>query len=185
MIKGAILEKGEVAYTYLKKIFKSLDNFQRSYNWLITGYESFPFSDGHLERIFQSGNYAWISGEELTGIINKNDFQWNWAVLSGFDKCYTLQEVLKYDLPYADCNKAFWQENISIQHPLASVEIVAFDSSLTLLISSKEELVKKFRKAFPLSKDLKEYNTKDIDDSIEYEKWLIQRSNLDVVNNDI
>ncbi len=29
MIKGAILKKGEEKYTYLKKIFLSLDNFQK------------------------------------------------------------------------------------------------------------------------------------------------------------
>ena len=49
--------------------------------------------------------------------------------------------------------------DISIQHPLASVELVAWDSSCTLLISKEERHVKAFREAFPLSEDLKEYNT--------------------------
>ena len=178
MITGAILEKGEARYTYLKKIFSMMSNFQKNYNWLISDCEASPKSLGHSVRISQSGDYAWISGEELTGIIKKDDFQWTWAVLSGFEKCYTLQEVLNYQLPYADGNRCFWQEDISIQHPLSSIEIVAFDGSLTLFISRNDELAKKFRQAFPLSKDLKEYNTKTVDDTVEYEKWL-SKNNLE------
>ncbi len=161
MITGAILEKGEDWYTDLNKVFKLVGNFQKDYNWLITDCEACPRKAGHAERITQSknGNYAWISGEELTNIVRKDRFQWVWAVLSGFDKCYSKEEVLKYELPFADGYRGFWTADISIQHPLASVELVAWDSSLTLLISKKESLVKAFREAFPLSEDLKEYNT--------------------------
>lgn len=163
MIKGAILEKGENGYTYLKKVFKSIDNLQKNYNWLITDCEACPKKWGHAFRIFQSkeGNYSWISGEELTGILKKDDFQWVWAVLSGFDKKHLKDEVLKYKLPCADGYSGFWKEKISIQHPLASVELVAWDSSCMLLISEKESIVKKFREIFPLSEDLEEYNIKN------------------------
>jgi hypothetical protein len=47
----------------------------------------------------------------------------------------TLEEILRYGLPFADGYKGFWVNNVGIQHPLAEVEIVAWDSSLTLLIS--------------------------------------------------
>lgn len=180
MIKGAILEKGESGYTYLKKIFKSLGNFQKNYNWLITDCEAAPLKGGHYERIFQSKSrkYAWISGEELTGIIRKDDFQWIWAVLSGFDKCCLKEEVYHYEMPYADGYRGFWKENISIQHPLASVELVAWDGSLTLLISKEEKLVDNFRKTFPQSKDLKEYNTGIAKNRAEYVKWPQSTSDL-------
>ena len=178
IITGAILEKGEERYTYLKKIFDLLSNFQKNYNWLITDCEATPKREGHSERITQGkyGKYAWIDGEELTNIIKKDDFQWIWAVLSGFDKCFDKEEMLKYKFPYADGYKGFWQKEITIQHPFASVEIVAWDASLTLIISEEEEIVKKFRKAFPLSKDLKEYNNGIVYEDIEYKKWLCENS---------
>lgn len=178
MITGAILEKGEEGYTYLKKLFLAMDNFQKEYNWLITDCEAFPRRDGHLMRIHQSkiGDYAWISGEELTQIIKKDDFQWIWGVLSGFDKQYSKEEVLKYHLPYADCYHGFWEKNITIQHPLADIELVAWDGTLTLFISKSEYLVKKFREAFPLSQDLMEHNNGVIQDQTsELESWLEKR----------
>lgn len=71
-IKGAILEKGqEEGYTYLKKVFVALENVQKEYNWLITDCEACPKSFGHGVRIVQSGDYAWISGDELTGIMGR------------------------------------------------------------------------------------------------------------------
>lgn len=149
-----------------------MENFQKDYNWLISDCEACPQKLGHAIRIQQSGKYAWISGEELTNIIKKNDFQWIWAVLSGFEKHITLEEVKKYDLPYADGYRGFWDENISIQHPLATVELVAWDSGCTLFISKADELVDKFRREFPLSVDLEMYNKGALDDSDAYEKWL-------------
>lgn len=94
----------------------------------------------------------------MTNIIKKYDFQWIWAVFSGFDKNITLEEVKKYDLPCADGYRGFWNENVSMQHPLATVEMVAWDSSSTLFISKDDLLVDKFRSAFPLSVDLEMQN---------------------------
>ena len=182
MIKGAILNKGEDGYTYFKKIFKALNNFQKDYNWLITDCEAYPKKLGHEMRIHQSkhGKYAWISGEELTGIIKKDDFQWVWAVLSGFDKNCSKDDALKYEFPYADCYDGFWKEKPSIQHPLACIELVAWDSGLTLFISKDEDIVNCFRNAFPLSRDLEEYNAAlketNPDDTELYNKWLQERT---------
>ena len=176
--KGAILDGNESGHTYFKKIFRALDNFQKNYNWLITDCEAAPIRPGYWERIHQSkyGNYAWISGDELTGIIKREDFQWIWAVLSGFDKCYSKDDVLKYEFPYADGYGGFWKEEISIQHPLASIELVAWDSTSTLLISENEDIVNRFREVFPLSRDLSEYNATIKSDNDSYYKWLKKRT---------
>ncbi len=153
-----------------------MDNFQKKYNWLISDCEACPKRLGHDIRIHQSGEYAWISGEELTNIIKRDDFQWIWAVFSGFEKNITLEEVKKYDLPSADGYGGFWSENVSIQHPLATVEMVAWDSGCTLFISKDDLLVNKFRSAFPLSVDLEMHNKGVLDDSEAYEKWLANKS---------
>lgn len=106
--------------------------------------------------------------------LKKDNFQWIWGVLSGFEKCYAKEEILRYDLPYADGYRGFWKTELSIQHPLASIELIAWDGCLTFFLSKQEKLVKMFRTAFPLSDDLKEYN-KGITEEKKYLKWLQER----------
>lgn len=180
-MKSAILEKGESYFTYMGPIFQGIRNEQIKYNWLITNCECYPrnkkISDMFLKK------YCWLSGEQLTEIIYEEEFQFIWGVFSGFSKDINLDEVLKYDLPYADGHGGFWQNSINIQHPLADIEIVAWDSSLTLFISRVDELVDNFRQRFPLSEDLLERNLK-ISSEIEYiEKLLIKelvKRNIDI-----
>lgn len=156
-MKGVILKKGEEGYTLLQKLFCEIPQL-KEYNWLITDCEAVALLYDHSIRINNMGDYGWISGEELAGILDVEDFQWIWAVLSGFNKKYTLEEIREYELPYADGYVGFWKEELSIQHPLAEVELVAWDSSCTLFISREEKLVEQFYRVYPLSEDLKEYN---------------------------
>jgi hypothetical protein len=155
-IKGAILEKGEECRTRLNGVFSAIKNAQLNYNWLITDLECCPSIQSVKDELFQKEKYAWLSGEELTALIAIEDFQWIWAVLSGFDKHIPLQKVLEYDLPYADCNRGIWENPVSIQHPLADVEIVAWDGSATLIISKNKAIVDNFKKEISFSKDLYE-----------------------------
>lgn len=159
MIYGAINEKGESWYTQMSKVFDAIKNKQTNFNWLIT-----DISDGAPEKIWEYWNdeedFCWLTGKELSEIVRKQDVQWVWAVLSGFDKSISLPEILSYPQPYADGYKGFWENPLSIQHPLASVEIVAWDGSLTLCFSRKEDMVKDFLNFFPFSENLAIYNTK-------------------------
>lgn len=66
--------------------------------------------------------------------------------------------MLGYKLPYADGYKGFWNPNLTLQHPLAEVELVAWDGCCTLLLSRDACLVGKFREMFPHSEDLEDYN---------------------------
>ena len=158
MIYGAILEKGEQYYTYLSKVFKAIGGTQTEYNWLITDCVCYPQSwDIHA---MLSQEFCWLSGSELTEIVDKEDFQWVWGVLSGFEKDIALENILQHPLPYADGYRGFWENPLSIQHPLASVEIVPWDSSLTLIFSKQEQMIKLFRRNLPLSEDLALYNAR-------------------------
>lgn len=104
-----------------------------------------------------SKDYCWISGDELTEIVGKEDFQWIWAVLSGFDKSVTLEEVLKYDFPRAEDYNGFWSKPISMQHPLARIEIVPWDSTMTMIFSDDKNIIDSFRAAYPFSVDFETY----------------------------
>ena len=158
MVYGAISSKDERYYTDLQKLFDAIENAQMEYNWLVTAFEC--NAPNKIEDEYLQQGYCWISGKELTQIVHETPFQWIWAVLSGFQKDITLEEVLAYPCPEADGYPGFWHNPLSMQHPLATIEIVPWDSSLVLFFSSKKELVDKFRACYPLSEDLSAHNTK-------------------------
>lgn len=155
-MKGVILNNGEKFYTDLKNVFKAINNLQLNYNWLLTNCECYPQNKKYAEIL--SKKFCWLSGEELTEMVNNENFQWIWVVLSGFTKDIIFDDVDKHKLPVADGNERFWQNPVIIQHPLASVEIVSWDGCLTLLISNEAKIVDLFRSNFKLSKDLEIYN---------------------------
>ncbi len=175
MVYGAIDEKGKKYYTYLSEVFAAIHQEQNNYNWLITDSEIYPdleeakklstrdlyLGDENENQRILSGNYCFLSGEELTEIIRREDFQWIWAVLSGFDKSIPLEEILKYPLPRSDGYEGFWKTPLSMQHPLAEIEIVPFDSSMTLIFSTQKDIVDRFLDAIPGSRDLARYNQGD------------------------
>ena len=161
MVYGAILEKGERFYTYLSKVFTAIEGTQTKYNWLITDCVCYPQSPDIAAMLSQE--FCWLSGDRLTSIVQKEDFQWIWGVLSGFDPDISREDVLRYPLPYADEYGGFWKNPLSIQHPLASTEIVAWDSGSTMLFSKRKEIVNAFRNYFPLSEDMVLHNERFCD----------------------
>ena len=106
-MKGAVIYRGEKYFTFLKKIFDSIENVQKNYNWLITGYECYPQNIKYVERL--SKEWCWITGKELTKMIEKENFQWIWGVFSAFPQSVTKDDVLKYELPKADGNEKIWK----------------------------------------------------------------------------
>ena len=157
-VKGVILRKGERAYSYFSGVFSAISPAVAERNWLITGYENYPEAlepyGGNLGR----EAFFWVQGERLEEIVRQQDYPWYWGVLSGFKKEVPLHQVISYGLPYADGYTGFWKNPISIQHPMADIEIVAWDSALTLLISRDEAIAQAFRNAYPRSEDLETYN---------------------------
>lgn len=157
MVYGAINEKGECWYTQMGRVFDAIRNKQTEYNWLITDIDcGIP----KIEELRKGKEYCWITGEALSKIVREDDGQWIWAVFSGFNKNITLSQVIQYPKPYANGYEGFWKNPPSIQHPLAAIEIVPWDSSLTLFFSKNKELVHDFLEFFPLSKDISIYNSR-------------------------
>lgn len=103
----------------LQKVFDAINNRQMEYNWIITDCECFPESSEINNLFFQE--YCFLSGDELTEIIKQEDFQWIWALLSGFKKDIPYDEIMKYPLPYANGYEGFWknpfinEDNIKIE----------------------------------------------------------------------
>ncbi len=152
MTYGLIDRKNHKYYTYLSDVFKALDNKQLEYNWLIVDCECYP-CDSELRSLFDN-EYCWISGEELSALIQKEDFQWIWAVLCGFEKDIPLSEVLKYPFPKTQSYKGCFDNSIKFQHPLSKIEIIPYDSSYVLIISDDKELIDNYIKTLPNSDQL-------------------------------
>ncbi len=155
MVYGTIIRKGEQAYTFLKKLFESIDNIQLNYKWLISYPECNTFDE--IQKIFDK-EYCILTGKELTDLVNKEDFQWEWGTFSAFDPSTSDEDILKYKLPRNDMYPGFWKNPLTIQHPLAKMEIVAFDSSLTLIFTKDFALPESFKEFYPLAEDLELLN---------------------------
>lgn len=155
-MKGVVINKGERYFTHLGSIFNSIENIQKDYNWLITGHECYPQNAEYVEKL--SKEWCWLTGEELTEMIEDENFQWIWGVFSAFPKDVTKDMILEYKLPKADGNNKIWKNPISIQHPLSVMEIIAWDSLMTIFISRCNDIVEKLIVSNPLAEDLEEYN---------------------------
>lgn len=140
-------------YTDLRLVFQAFVGRQQEFNWLITNLDCNVFPTGLRPK-----QPIWLSGQELTKLVEQQDIQFIWGVLSGFPRDVTLDlNQLEFE-PYADGNSALWQPNVAIQHPLAVVELICWDSSATLLLSQDDDLAQRFRKFFPEAIDLDLYN---------------------------
>lgn len=153
-MKGLIIEDELRDYAYFNQVIEALDGEQMKYNWLITEIDYAP-ANNELEKLKKP--YTWISGLELTKRVKQDDGFWVWGVFSGFDKSISIEEVLAYELPKANGYAGFWQRELTIQHPLASVELVEWDGGLFLAITENHELLNNLSRAFPSAQDLLEY----------------------------
>lgn len=139
-------------YDSEKKTYRDVDK----YNSLITNIECYPLDEEIAEIL--DNEYSWSEGKELMRLLEKEDLQWIWGVFSAFSKEVALEKVLGYNYPYADGYKGFWENPITVQHPLAITEIVAWDGSIILVISKSNEIVNTLMKENAFANDLEEYN---------------------------
>lgn len=144
-MKRYISDKEEY-YTYMLKLLNAIGGRSLNYNWLITNIEAYPQDNGELDKLIRENDYLFLSTDELISMLEKNDFQWIWGVFSAIPKEYTKEEVLKYELPFADGNYDIYKDDIFvIQHPLADIEIVAEDSSSVFIVAKDDDIAEKFK----------------------------------------
>lgn len=99
-------------------------------------------------------DYVFISNSDLLDILEKKDFQWIWGVFSAIPFNYSIEDILKYELPYAEDNRDIYLDNnFVIQHPLADIEVVAFDSSGMHIVSKDKDICDKFKILYPDAKE--------------------------------
>jgi hypothetical protein len=177
-MKGWILNETESMpfHTDMRRIFDTLEGLQLEFNWLITNISyvidgiRIP-SNRKLSTDISNGtntsNYptdaldkeiVWIEGDELNKIIYGNSIQFIWAVFTGVRKGIQIDVKNLEVEPYSDGNPGFWTTDPTIQLPQAEIEIVCWDSTLTLFLSNNTDIANKFKNHFKDAKDLREYN---------------------------
>lgn len=114
-------------------------------------------SDTDIQKVLEN-EYCILTGKELTYLVNKEDFQWIWGTFSAFDPSTSNEDILKHKLPENDMYPGFWKNPLTMQHPLSKIEIVAFDSSYTLIFTKDFALPEKFKEYYPKAEDLELVN---------------------------
>lgn len=154
-MKGVIIDNKEWVPTQLSNIFLLLGNIQNDYNWPITDYECYPRNE--MLRQFFSGEPCFVTGKELTQIIQQEDFQWIWGILSAFPKSVSEKQILQYALPEAEGNSGIWCRPTTLQHPLTKLELIAWDSTETVLISKDDTIAERLIQQYDFVEDMENY----------------------------
>ncbi len=157
MVYGIIIDKDDKWHTNLQKLFAAMKNEQLNYKWLISHYDCYPLKPSLKYLLDHEYEYLILSGKELTELAEEG-FQWIWGTFSAFDPSVSDEEILNHSLPRNDCYKGFWKLPLTIQHPLAKIELVAFDSTLTLAFTKDRQLFETIKETYPLAEDLEVYN---------------------------
>jgi hypothetical protein len=133
------ISKGEDDYyTDILKVVNAIGGRSLNYNWLITEIET---STGD----YFNDEYVIVSNDELLDKLEKKKIQWIWATFSAIPKKYKQEEILKYNLPGVE---NIDKKEIKIQHPLAEIEIIAYDSTFVQLIAKDKTIAEKFKKLY-------------------------------------
>lgn len=156
-MEGLILNEGTKKVTYMCPIFDALgDDFIRSLNWRIVYPEC-----GSIDQVysFEHIDVSWISGDDLVNEIRENpNIQWWWGLLQGIPKTVLQEEIDKENLVDIKEDTKIWENPVSMRSNHSVIEIEAFDSSLTVIISNNETVLEKLKKCFPNYEVLSEYN---------------------------
>lgn len=133
------ISKGEDDYyTDILKVVNAIGGRCLNYNWLITEIET-STGDYFYEE------YVILSNDELLDNLENKEIQWIWGTFSAIPKKYKQEEILKYNLPGVE---NIDKKEIKIQHPLAEIEIIAYDSTFVQLIAKDKTIAEKFKKLY-------------------------------------
>lgn len=155
-MKGVILEKKNHPQMYLNEVLEYMDCSQMNYNWLISDYECYPQKQNVKRKL--RNDYCFISGNELTELAQEENFQWIWGVFSAFPQDIKKRKILQYLLPKAREYDEIWKNPLKLQHPLAEIEIIAWDGMITICLSKNDKIINLIQQKSGVAMDLESYN---------------------------
>lgn len=119
-------------HVMLHKLLPVIQNSVKERQWLLTNYWVNYFPSG----IPYEAEYIVISGDKLLKIAEP-DVQLIWGVLSGSKENFG--ENLQ--LPFSEGNDNLWNPGYTIQNAQSDIEIIAWDSSYTLITSTEKNIL--------------------------------------------
>jgi hypothetical protein len=141
-------------HTHLNAILKPIMNNIKDWSWLISDLDYFPDTITNLPVDFER-DYFILSSKDFQTLVDANP-QIIWGVILGMPRTSTIK-VDEDNLPYAEFNELIWK-NGNIQHPHAHLEIVAFDSSYTIVKFRYQHLSDKFKAYFQEAIELEKFS---------------------------
>lgn len=167
--------------TSWKDIFNVINDTKDEYNWLVTDRECYSMPESFLKEIIDA-KYWFLTTSELLKLDVDARLMWCWGTFSAFEKSISLEDILKHPLPYANGNTELWQDKVKVQHPLATMEVIEWDSTYVLFISKDDEIVNKYMQIELSAKDLEIYNRTANEQFSRVEK-LLKSTSEEVVQN--
>jgi hypothetical protein len=140
-------------HTNLKELLKPILTDIKDFNWVISDFDF--ISDKSLPINYEHDFFV-LSSDEFEEIL-KSEMQLIWGVVSGFPKD---QKIIldENDLPYAEGNDLIWEnENFQLQNSV--IEIIAFDSSYSIIKFKDEKLSNQFKAYFDEAIELDKFNS--------------------------
>ncbi|MBW1656954.1 hypothetical protein [Flavobacterium quisquiliarum] len=140
-------------HTDLKELLKPIQKEIEYYNWVISDFEF--ISDKELP-IHHEEDFFVLSSQEFNDILNSQT-QFIWGIICGFPKD---QEIIvnENNIPFAEENDLIWK-NENFQIPNSSIEIIAFDSSYTIIKFKEKNLSNTFKRYFIEAIKLEDFNS--------------------------
>lgn len=141
-------------HTDLKKLLKPILAKIESFNWVINDFEF--ISNKELPINYDNEDFFILSDQEFNKILDSKT-QFIWGVISGFPKN---AEILidENSLPYSEGNDFIWK-NGNFQIHNSTIEIIAFDSSYTIIKFKDKNLSDRFKNYFTEAIELEKFNS--------------------------
>ena len=135
-------------YGYLKDLFRPFPELILEYDWLLSDIDC-----NFFPKPLVQGDDAILTGKELLTLASNEDQpQFVWCVFSSLFPGEQV-ELSKNEI-YADGNADLWNTNVRIQHESSDIEIVSFDSSLFIFLTTKTEICDKIKNTYPEGREL-------------------------------
>lgn len=140
-------------HTNLNILLKPIEKDIQNLKWLISDLE---INTSEMEKLPINHEIDWflISSQEMKTIC-ETDTQIVWGVFSGIHKNDELRTD-RIEIPYAEGNKEIWK-NGNLQVENSKVEIIAWDSSYTIVKFTEKKMSDKFKTYFDEAIELENY----------------------------
>lgn len=144
-------------HTNLKVLLTPIENEIKGLKWLISDLE-INTSEMQKLPINHENDWYMISAVEMN-VIRDTHTQIIWGAFSGFLNNQEI-EPNQIDLPFAEGNEKIWK-NGNLQVVNSKIEIIAWDSSYTIVKFTDNKMSDKFKKYFQEAIELENYKWKE------------------------